>query len=170
MPSGSRIERAALEELSIDQAARAAAVVGLRLAARLYPDGDPVRDAAQLALLERFRQRLPPEARWDTEVPLPVTGDRRAWDGLVRLRGRRAGCEAETRIDDVQALERRLTLKLRDGDVDLLILIVAKTVANRRAVEVHRETLRPLLPLDGRDVLASLRAGRLPDRSGLVVL
>jgi transcriptional regulator with XRE-family HTH domain len=166
----SRIERGALDELSFDQAARAAAVVGLRLAARLYPDGDPVRDAAQLALLERFRQRLPPGARWDTEVPLPATGDRRAWDGFVRLGGRRAGCEAETRIDDVQALERRLMLKLRDGDVDILILVVAKTLANRRAIQVHREALRALLPLDGREVLASLRAGRLPERSGLVVL
>ena len=73
---------------------------------RLYPDGDPVRDAAQLGLLERFRRRLPAGARWETEVPLPIQGDRRAWDALVGLRGRRAGCEAETRLTDLQALER----------------------------------------------------------------
>jgi transcriptional regulator with XRE-family HTH domain len=166
----SRIERGALRRLSIDQVSRAAEVVGLRLAVRLYPDGDPVRDAPQLALLERFRHKIPAQARWETEVPLPIPGDRRAWDGLIRLGGRRAGCEAESRIDDVQALDRRLALKLRDGGVDVLILIVADTAANRRVLAVHREELRARLPLDGRDVLASLRAGRLPDRSGVVVL
>ena len=166
----SRIERGVLPCLTIDQASRAALSVGLRLFVRLYPDGDPTRDAAQLGLLERFRRKLPAAARWDTEVPLPIPGDRRAWDALIRLGGRRAGCEAETRVEDVQALERRLALKVRDGSVDVLILLVSDTAANRRAIHVHREALRALLPLDGREILASLRAGRLPERSGLVVL
>ena len=67
-----RIERAALLEVTFGQASRAATAVGLRLDVRCYPDGDPVRDAGQLALLERFRRRLPSGARWDTEVPLPI--------------------------------------------------------------------------------------------------
>ncbi len=165
-----RIERGSNRDLTFGQAARAGTAVGLRLGARLYPDGDPVRDRAQLALLERFRARLPPGAIWTTEVPLPIPGDRRAWDACVVLRDRRAGCEAETRLADVQALERRLALKLRDGAVDLLILIVSDTAANRRVLALHREDLRSLLPLDGRDLLRSLGAGRLPEASGLLVI
>ena len=165
-----RIERGMLRDLTVDQACRAAAAVGLRLSIRTYPDGDPARDAAQLALLDRFRLRLPRDCAWRTEVPLPLPGDRRAWDGVAELRGRRAGCEAETRPRDIQALERRLALKLRDGGVDLLILVVADTVGNRRLLDEHREVLRSLLPLDGRQVFASLRAGELPAASCLVVL
>ncbi len=166
----SRIERGALGGLTLDQACRAAAAVGLALSVKAYPDGDPVRDAAQLALLERLHARLPDGCRWWTEVPLPIPGDRRAWDALIELRGRRAGCEAETRLSDLQALERRLALKLRDGGVDVLLLLVADTANNRRVINLHREALRGLLPIDGREVFANLRAGRLPESSGLVIL
>jgi transcriptional regulator with XRE-family HTH domain len=166
----SRIERAEIASLTFDQAARAASAVGLRLVVKTYPDGDPARDAGQLALLERFRQRLPREAVWRTEVPLPLPGDRRAWDGLAVLKGRRGGCEAETRLRDRQAVERLLALKLRDGDVDVLILVVADTAANRAFLAAHREQLRGLLPLDTRQVLDALKRGDLPDRSGIVVI
>ncbi len=132
--------------------------------------GIRVRDRAQLALLERFRARLPPTAIWSTEVPLPIPGDRRAWDACIAVGGRRAGCEAETRLTDVQALERRLALKVRDGEVDLLLLIVSDTAANRQMLALHRGALRTLLPLDGRDVLQSLGSGRLPEASGLLVI
>jgi transcriptional regulator with XRE-family HTH domain len=165
-----RIERGELEDLTVAQACRAGLAVGLRLGSKYYPDGDPVRDRAQLALLERFRQRLPADAGWWTEVPLPIPGDRRAWDGLLRLDGRRAGCEAETRITDVQALERRLALKLRDGEVDVLILLVSDTSWNRRVLAAHREGLRTLLPFDGREVLRALASGYVPNESGLLVL
>ncbi len=165
-----RIERGSNRDLTFDQVARAGIAVGLRLGARLYPDGDPLRDRAQLALLERFRARLPPTAVWSTEVPLPIPGDRRAWDACIAVGGRRAGCEAETRLTDVQALERRLALKVRDGEVDLLLLIVSDTAANRQMLALHRGALRTLLPLDGRDVLQSLGSGRLPEASGLLVI
>jgi transcriptional regulator with XRE-family HTH domain len=165
-----RIERGELADLTVDQACRAGLAVGLRLGARLYPDGDPVRDRAQLALLERFRRHLPAHAVWHTEVPLPIPGDRRAWDALIRLDGRRAGCEAETKLTDLQAVERRLALKLRDGAADLLLVLVSDTASNRQVLRAHREALRGLLPLDGRDVLGALRAGHLPEASGLLVL
>ena len=165
-----RIERGEVPNLGIDQACRAASVVGLRLSLKTYPDGDPLRDAGQLALLERFRARLPAAARWQTEVPMPIPGDARAWDAVVSLGPRHAGCEAEVRLLDLQALERRLALKVRDGGVDLLLLVVADTIRNRSVLRMHREQLRALLPLDSRDVLASLRAGQLPRESGIVVL
>jgi transcriptional regulator with XRE-family HTH domain len=165
-----RIERGELEALTFDQACRAGLAVGLSLGSRLYPDGDPVRDRAQLALLERFHLHVPDAAVWRTEVPLPIPGDRRAWDGWIRLGGRRAGCEAETRLADAQALERRLALKVRDGDVDVLLLLVSDTRWNRAMLRLHRDALLPLLPLDGRDVMRALRDGRLPEANGLVVL
>jgi transcriptional regulator with XRE-family HTH domain len=165
-----RIERGVLRELTIDQASRAAAAVGLRLVVKTYPDGDPARDAAHLAALERFKARLPAEAKWRTEVPLPIIGDRRAWDALIELRGRIAGCECETRLRDAQALERRIALKARDSGVDLIILIVADTKSNRAFLELHREQLRQLLPLDSRQVLDAFRRGELPERSGIVIV
>lgn len=165
-----RIERGELRELTVDQLSRACTAVGLRLVVRAYPDGDPVRDAAQLALLERFRACLPPGTRWRTEVPLPIAGDRRAWDGVVTLRGGALGVEAETRLRDIQALERRLGLKLRDGGLDRLVLVVSDTRSNRRVLDLHRDVLRSLLPLDGRDILRALRSGHSPEASGLVLL
>ena len=165
-----RIERAVLTSLTIEQTCRAGIAVGLRLGARMYPDGDAVRDAPQLRLLDRFHVRVPPNAGWRTEVPMPIAGDLRAWDAVIQLAGRRAGCEAETRLTDIQALERRLALKLRDGGVDVLILVVADTANNRAVLRAHREALRSLLPLDGRQILASLAQGRLPEANGLIVL
>jgi hypothetical protein len=165
-----RIERGELRDLTFDQASRAAAAVGLRLVVKSYPDGDPARDRAQLALLERFHERLPRGTEWRTEVPLPLPGDRRAWDGLATLRGRRAGCEGETRLTDVQALQRRVTLKERDGDVDIVLLVIADTTANRRFLEQHRGELRGLFPLDSRQVLDAFRRGELPEKSGIVIV
>ena len=165
-----RIERGTLQALTIDQASRAAAAIGLRLLVKTYPDGDPARDAAHLALLERFRTRLPGGAAWRTEVPLPISGDRRAWDAVVLLGGRRCGCECETRLRDAQALERRLALKQRDGEMDLVILVVSDTKANRSFLDQHREQLRGLLPLDSRQVLDAFRRGELPERSGIVIV
>lgn len=165
-----RIERGEIASLSIDQVCRASAAVGLRASLRTFPDGDPARDAGQLAVLDRFRHRLPGDALWRTEVPLPIPGDRRAWDALLVLGRRRAGCECETRLRDAQAVERRLALKLRDGQVDILLLIIPDTVANRRFLALHREQLRGLLPLDSRQVLDAFRRGELPERSGIVIV
>ncbi len=169
-PQYGRIERGEIIGVTLVQACRAASAVGLRLGLTVFAEGDAVRDAGQLRLLERFRGHLPQGAAWRTEVPLPIAGDRRAWDATVGLLGRRAGCEAETRVRDVQAVERKLALKLRDGQVDIVILILADTASNRAALARHREELRGLLPLDTREVLRCLRGGRLPGASGLVIL
>jgi hypothetical protein len=165
-----RIERGLVSRLSFDQACRAGLAVGLRIGARAFPTGDPVRDAGQLRLLERFVSLLPAFARVDREAALPIPGDLRAWDALVTLDGRRAGCEAETHLRDIQALERKLTGKLRDGGVDVLILVVSDTAYNRAILEDHRAALRTLLPLDGLGVRRALRNGRLPAANGLILV
>jgi hypothetical protein len=51
-----------------------------------------------------------------------------------------------------------------------VILLVADTVGNRRALVAHRESLRSSFQLDTRAVLAAIRAGRAPISSGIVVL
>jgi transcriptional regulator with XRE-family HTH domain len=165
-----RIERAEIASRSIEQACRAAAALGLALSLSAYPDGSPVRDAGQLRLEARYRVVVHGDLGWQTEVPMPIPGDRRAWDVVLTEGTRRAGCECEQRLGDIQALERRLALKLRDGAVDVLILVVADTAWNRRVVREHREALRELLPLDSREVLLALRAGRLPAANGLVFI
>ena len=154
----------------MERFAIACAAVGLRLTARTYPVADPVRDAGQLRLLDRLRARLPAAAPWATEVPLPIPGDRRAFDAATTLRGARVVFEAETRLDDVQALERRLALKIRDSGGAVTIVVVADTHHNREVLALHREALRHLLPHDTRAVLAVLGQGAAPTRNGIVVI
>jgi hypothetical protein len=165
-----RIERGELGGLTIDQAGRACAAVGLRLFVRAVPGGDPAQDAGQLALLERFRRQLPATVPMGTEVPLPIPGDLRAWDGFIRIGDVKIGVEAEARIRDAQAIDRRIALKQRDGGVDIVILLVADSASNRRMLVLHREALRSSFPLDTRQVMTALRAGRPPSASGIVVL
>src|SRR4051794_24344151 len=52
-----RIERGVAAEVSIASICRIAAVLGLDASLRFFPAGDPVRDAAQLGLLERLHVR-----------------------------------------------------------------------------------------------------------------
>jgi transcriptional regulator with XRE-family HTH domain len=168
-----RFERGELDRLSITELGAWCAVVGLDLALRAYPAGDPIRDRAQLALLDRLRARIHAELRWRTEVPLLIDGDLRAWDAEIRGREPRpwrARIEAETNITDGQALERRLTLKDRDDPDGHLILLLSDTRANRDAIRVLRDGLRELLPLGTREILAALAAGRDPGGSGIVIL
>jgi transcriptional regulator with XRE-family HTH domain len=117
-----RIERAELPNVTVRQLALACAAVGLEYGGRAYPADDPARDAGHRRLLERFRARLPMGTPWHTEVPFPIAADRRAWDAVCEVQRRHIAVEAEMRLDDVQALERRTKLKQRDGDVAIVIL------------------------------------------------
>jgi hypothetical protein len=166
----SRIERGVLQSVSLDQIARAASAVGLKLWARLYPDGDPIRDAAHARLLDRLRACVLPPLRWRSELPLPDDSDR-AWDSAIVPPEELIGVEAETRITDGQATWRKVQLKRRDDPrIGHVILLVADTRNNRRALALIRESLRDELPLDTRAVLSALRNGRSPGASGIVIL
>jgi transcriptional regulator with XRE-family HTH domain len=166
----SRVERARLEHMTIDQLARLSTSLGLDLVVRTYPAGDPVRDVAQLRLLERFHERISENWRWRSEVPLPITGDRRAWDAVLGHAGVTIGVEAETVLDDVQALERRLALKRRDGLLDHVVLLLARTTRNRVALAAVGPGLREAFPVEARAMLQALRDGRDPGGSGIVML
>lgn len=165
-----RIERADFPSASLQDFARLFAVLGLDLSVRVFPGGDPLRDAAQVALLERLRQRLHPSLTWRTEVPLPIAGDRRAWDAVIRGRGWQLAVEAETRLRDAQATSRRISLKARDGEVDHVVLLLGDTTRNREALTIARESLRDAFPLDARSILSSLGRGQDPGSGGIVIL
>jgi transcriptional regulator with XRE-family HTH domain len=168
-----RFERGEVEYPDLEFLGAYCAVLGLDLVVRAYPAGDPIRDRAQLALLERLRSRLHPTLRWRTEVTLPIEGDLRAWDAEIvgSQSGRwRARVEAETRVSDGQALERRLALKVRDDPDGHLILLVSDTRANRAALRSLQVGLRELLPLAMREIMTALAAGRDPGGSGIVIL
>jgi transcriptional regulator with XRE-family HTH domain len=166
----SRLERGLTADLSIIQASRVLAAVGLRLSARAYPDGEPLRDAVHASLLSRFRAELHRSLRYRSEVSFPGPGDRRAWDALVSGPGWRMGVEAETRPRDLQALERRLELKLRDGDVDRLCLLLLDSRYNRELLRAHGDALAGRFPIAGRRALELLRAGVDPGGNTIIVL
>lgn len=164
----SRIEKGSVRQPSLEEVICIADVVGLDVVIRTFPRGDPIRDAGHARLLERLRIRLRPGLSFRTEVPLPIVGDLRAWDAVVGGEGWQVPVEAETVIDDGQALQRKLALKLRDGGFDHLILLVVDTPRNRAALEAT--PLREAFPLHGRSILGALRGGRDPGANGVVIL
>jgi transcriptional regulator with XRE-family HTH domain len=164
-----KLEHGRRSGLDIEAIAAIGAVVGLDVRLRAYPAGDAIRDAGQQRLLERLRARLHPSLRWSTEVPLPIDGDLRAWDAVIRRDGWRIVVEAETALDDLQALERKLALKLRDGGEKRLILLVADTEGNRRALAAAPGAFAGLTA-STRTILAALSIGRDPAAGGIVIL
>ncbi len=165
-----RVELARNARPTLDQVCRAARAVGLRPWLKLYPDEAPIRDAPQLKLLARFEALLPPSLRLRREVPLPVAGDLRAWDGRISDGKRTGSVEAESKLDDVQAVSRRIELKVRDDPgAGVVILLLNRTAHNRRILASHREALRVQFPLDGAAIARDLRSGRVPAASGIIL-
>jgi len=164
-----RIERGLAPRVDIDVLARLAAVLGLDLSLHVYPTGPPVRDKAHLALLGRFKARLHPSIRWRTEVPIPIPGDLRTADATAIAGAFDATVEAETRLGDVQATERKLHTKQRDLGTTRAILLVTDTRHNR-AVIASVPDLRAQFPIGTRACLAALCRGDDPGGDCLVVL
>ena len=171
-----RIESGVASHIDIDLLARMASALGAELSLNVHPVGPPVRDNAHVALLGRFAARLHPSITWRTEVPMPIPGDLRSADGVARISGATAAengptviVEAETRLDDVQAVERRIRAKQRDLGADRAILLVADTRHNRAVID-GTPALREAFPIGTRACMAAL--GRGVDLGGdcLVVL
>lgn len=154
--------------ISVREYALMGAAVGHDVRLRAYPAGDPIRDAASQRLLARFRADLHPSLGWRTEVPLPIDGDLRAWDAEIAGRGWRYRVEAETVLDDLQALERRLERKRRDGGGGHVVLVVADTRRNRRALAAAPAAFGGF-SRDARRVLRALRAGEDPGCDAIIL-
>jgi len=165
-----RVERGESAGVSIVLLARLLQIVGLQLAARAFPGGSTLRDASHLALLKRLQAELPASVRFRTEVPLRGDRDGRAWDGRMDLTDGCVHVEAETRIRDLQALDRRIALKQRDDGVDRVMLLVSDTRTNRATVRAAETLLATRYPLPARAVMRALRAGECPQASGIVLL
>jgi hypothetical protein len=157
-------QKASLSELAVIGAA-----VGRDVRMQAYVAGDPLRDAGQQRLLERFRARLHPDLLVRTEVPLPIAGDQRAWDLVVQGHGWTRPVELETVLDDLQALERRLRLKMRDAAVENLVLVVSDTKRNR-LVLAGTPAAFPGFSRDSRPALRALGTAQDPGASSLLVL
>jgi transcriptional regulator with XRE-family HTH domain len=176
-PQYGRIERGLSPNVSIATICKIAAVLGLDASLRFYPTADPIRDRPQVDLLERLRARCHPTLRWLTKVAFPRPGDLRAWDAVIqgfasppghqRVQG---AVEAETRPVDVQALDRKLALKERDGGADWLILLFADTRHNRALLAGPGAALKARFPLDGRRALELLGAGVDPGANSVNLL
>ena len=98
-----------------------------------------------------------------------MEGDLRAWDAMIRGVDWRRPAEAETVVDDIQALERRLALKVRDDDVDGVILVIADTRRNRLALAAAPSSFSAF-DRNARRVLSALAIGRDPGGSSLILL
>ncbi len=165
----SRVERRRVRSVTLDYLARHAALLGLRLSVKLYPVGGSLRDAAQARYIARFVERIGHRWRVQLDVPIPLPGDLRGID--VYLSGAcTIAVEVVTRLTDLQALLRAAQLKQRDIGATRLILVIAGSQANRRALEEARPTLLATFDLDTRRTMARLAAGEDPGRDAIVVL
>jgi len=156
--------------LSIVDATRMLACVGLDLSVRAYPAGRGIRDQAQLALIARFKGLVAQRWQWRTEVPIPLPGDQRAWDVVLHAPNLSIGLEVETRLRDIQAIDRRVMLKLRDSHVDRAIILVASTRGNRTTLRELDGSMLANYPISSRRALDALVRGRDPGGNAVVVL
>lgn len=74
-----------------------------------------------------------------------------------------------TRLADFQAQRRSAHLKQRDLNADRLILVVAATATNRRALHLAEAAVKSALPLGTKLTLRRLAAGTDPGADGLVI-
>jgi len=149
-----------------------ASVLGLELSVGLHPIGEPVRDKAQLAIGKRLDSELSRAWMITNEAPLPIPGDLRAWDKLLRLPNAeyRVGVDIESRIRDIQALTRRTRLRERDGGVDNILIVLADSATNRRLAPDLRAALGEAYACSPRMLLSGLRLGRPLVGSGVILI
>lgn len=166
----SRVEHGLLKAIGIVQITKHAAVVGLKPWVRLYPVVARPLDAAQLALLGRFRERISDAWKVILEAPMPLPGDLRAADALISIDGCVCVVEIITRMADFQAQLRSAQLKKRDMHATRLILVVAANATNRRALHQAGVAVGDAFPLNTRATLRALAERRDPGADGLVLL
>jgi transcriptional regulator with XRE-family HTH domain len=168
----SRIERGEEPLVPALMLARMCGALGLDLSIRAYVGADPLRDAAQIRIMDLLRRRLGPGWIWRTEVPLTIENDQRAWDavGTHRRTGLSVWVEIESRLRDSQALLRRIALKRRDGDATRVLLVVPSTRNNRDAIRAASASLAEAYPADMRRAIRRLAAGDDPGADALLLL
>jgi transcriptional regulator with XRE-family HTH domain len=150
--------------------AKHADAVGLRARVLLFAADDPLHDAPQVRLIRDFRREIGQALPMNLERPVvtvPGSGDRRAFDAIIRLPTCDCGVECYTRFHDCQAQLRSALLKQRDARLARLLIVVRGRRANRTAVAAAADLIRLDFPLGTRAVLSALRSGRDPGANGL---
>lgn len=166
----SRVERGRVPRVSLVELASIAAAVGLKLYVNAYPAGRRPLDAPQLALLESFNGRLHHSWERKLEAVVPIEGDLRAVDELLRNESCTCAVEAITRFIDGQAQIRAARAKQRDINADRLILLVKATHANRRLLRDAGPVLADAFPVRTRKALEALAGGEDPGGDCLILL
>ncbi|HEX7172562.1 MAG TPA: helix-turn-helix transcriptional regulator [Candidatus Limnocylindria bacterium] len=166
----SRAERGLVRRIALEELVVLGAAVGVKVWTTTFPAERAIRDAPQAALLRRFRSRAGPRWRWNFEVIVPIARDQRAADAVMQFGEVRIMVEAFTRLADSQAQLRAVLLKARDLGIGRVIIVVAATNTNRRALAKVADLLAADFPLGTRAVLAALKAGRDPGSNGVVVV
>lgn len=168
----SRLEGDIASDVTVVRLAEIASLLGMELSVGLHPIGDPIRDKGQQALGKRFDGLLADAWQVTNETLLPMAGDQRAWDKLLRLKADdyRVGVDLETRIRDIQALTRRTRMRERDGGVDVILVVLADTATNRQLAVELRASLGQGYETQPREILAALRAGRRLNGSGVILV
>ncbi len=166
----SEVEHARAPALSVLGLARHAAAVGLRTWIRVFPDGRILLDGPQLGLLDRLHRRLHTSWDWELEVPMPDARDLRAADCRITIPGCAVLVEAITRFVDAQAQTRSAQRKRRDLGADRLILLLADTGANRRALRDAGPAFLAAFVISPRVALRALADGRDPGGDAIILL
>ena len=166
----SRRELGKSTRLTGEKLAVHASALGLKLSVALWPIGGGVRDVAQARYIAAFVARVGRAWRVVLEAPIPIAGDLRAVDVLLSRGGVRVAVEVITRLADLQAQVRAAQLKARDLGGTRLIIVVAGTHANRRALEAVRASLVEAFDMDTRRVMADLARGSDPGRDAIILL
>ena len=165
-----RIEHGQLRSLGIESVARHGAAVGLKPWMRLYPLGRRLLDGPQINLLARFRARLHESWTWQTEIPMPIAGDLRSADCRITAHGCSILVEAHTRFTDWQSQSAAAARKKRDLGATRLVLLIAATHANGRALAEADAVADGSFPLRTRAALGALAIGRDPGADAIVFL
>ncbi|HYK96342.1 MAG TPA: hypothetical protein VE011_10830 [Candidatus Dormibacteraeota bacterium] len=80
------------------------------------------------------------------------------------------GIEAETHVQDLQALERRVALKLRDGEVTAVVLVLSDTRHHRELLGGLGSSLLTAFPTGSRAALRMLHGGIAPGTNSIVLV
>ncbi|MGH2446456.1 MAG: helix-turn-helix domain-containing protein [Candidatus Limnocylindria bacterium] len=164
-----RIERGQRASVTHQELACFASVVGLSYSGRLFVGTTRLRDATQLRTITSYRS-FASRCGWSCRIeePVPITGDLRAFDLMLRAGSARVAHEFVSRLRDAQAQVRPLLLKQRDAGVGSLILVLRDTAENRRAVAEARDVLADHFPIGSRAALAAIRECRDPGGNAIV--
>ena len=147
-----------------------ASVVGLRYSGRVFPGGARLRDASQLEMINGYRL-FATECGWSCRIeePIPITGDMRAFDLMLRAAGVRVAHEFISRLHDVQAQVRPILQKQRDAHIGALIVVIKDNSENRRFTLEAAAVLADLFPPGSRAVLQAIRRRSDPGRNGILL-